>query len=360
MVSSWVAIPDLSNILPININKGTAISVSLVNIEKILFGIGAIKNVGFEAMSNIVENRKRNGKFVDIYDFAKRVPLKKVGKRPLEMSINSGAFVDFKSENTGILENLEELILYSAACHDEEESSQVNLFSNSIETIKKPEFKTMNAISRSLRAKEIYDVTGIYFISPFNYEAHFYESLGIKEFSTLSKTTSDFQSIMTAGFITDINLKTTNNGKQYFLVSLIDHRVKTFDVFIFPDRLTALTADIEVGTFVLLVIEKVKDQNGHSRVNVKSVRNLEKFIGDRKRKQYRFVISTKCKVSRISSLLKGALMNKTSNEGNVSITVQDEESQEKTNISLPYFYDISSEVIENIKAVEGVFEIQAV
>ena len=143
------------------------------------------------------------------------------------------------------------------------------------------------------------------------------------------------------------------------MVSLIDHRVKTFDVFIFPDRLTALTADIEVGTFVLLVIEKVKDQNGHSRVNVKSVRNLEKFIGDRKRKQYRFVISTKCKVSRISSLLKGALMNKTSNEGNVSITVQDEESQEKTNISLPYFYDISSEMIENIKAVEGVFEIQA-
>ena len=132
-----------------------------VSKEKILFGLGAIKNVGFEAMSKIVENRKKNGKFVDIYDFAKRVPLKKVGKRPLEMLINSGAFADFKSENTAILENLEELILYSAACHDEEESSQVNLFSNSIETIKKPKLKTMNAISRSLRAKEIYDVTGI-------------------------------------------------------------------------------------------------------------------------------------------------------------------------------------------------------
>ena len=133
-----------------------------------------------------------------------------------------------------------------------------------------------------------------------------------------------------------------------------------FDVFVFPDRLTAFTAELKVGTFVLLVIEKTKDQNGQSRINVKSVRNLEKFIGDRKRKQYRFVISTKCKVSRISSLLKSALMNETSDEGNVSITVQDEESQEKTNISLPYFYDISSEVIENIKAVEGVFEIQAV
>ena len=196
-------------------------------------------------------------------------------------------------------------------------------------------------------------------MSPFNYEASFYESLGIREFSTLSNTTSDFRSIMTAGFITDVTLKTTNNGKQYFLVSLIDHRVKTFDVFIFPDRLTALTVELEVGAFVLLVIEKTKDQNGHSRVNVKSVRNLEKFVNDRKRKQYHFVISNKCQISRISSLLKSALMNETSDEGNVSITVQDEESQEKTNISLPYVYDISSEVIENIKAVEGVFEIQA-
>ena len=217
----------------------------------------------------------------------------------------------------------------------------------------------MNSISHSLRSKEIYDVTGIYFMSPFNYEARFYESLGIREFSTLSNTTSDFQSIMTAGFITDVTLKTTNNGKQYFLVNLIDHTVKNFDVFIFPDRLTVLNAELEVGTFVLLVIEKIKDRSGYSRVNVKSVRNLEKFIRDRKHKQYHFVISNKCKVSRISSLLKSALMNETSDEGNVSITVQDEESQEKTNISLPYFYDISSEVIENIKAVEGVFEIQA-
>ena len=52
-------------------------------------------------------------------------------------------------------------------------------------------------------------------------------------------------------------------------------------------------------------------------------------------------------------------MKETPDEGNILITVKDQESQEKTNISLPYYYDISTEVIENIKAVEGVFEIQA-
>jgi len=330
-----------------------------VSKDKILFGLGAIKNVGFESISKIVENRKKNGKFVSIYDFAKRVALKKVGKRPMEMLISSGALADFKYENSAMLEKVEELILYSTACHDEEGSNQVNLFSNSIETINKPQFKPVNPLSPSLKSKEIYDVTGIHFISPFNYEPNFYESLGIKTFGTLLETTGDFQSIMTAGYITNLTSKTSNNGKQYFLVNLIDHRVKTFDVFIFPDRLTAFTTELVVGTFVLLVLEKFKDQNGYSRINVKSVRNLQKFIGDRKPKQYHFVISNNCSVSRISNLLKDAVMKETPSDGNVLITVKDEESQQKTNISLPCLYDISSEVIESIKSVEGVFEIQA-
>ena len=330
-----------------------------VSKEKIIFGLGAIKNVGFDSMSKIVENRKERGKFVDIFDFARRIPLKKIGKRPLEMLIASGAFADFKIESTSMLEQVEELILYSAACHDEEDSNQSNLFSNSIETITKPVFKTTSPLSKSKRSKEIYDVTGVYFISPFKYEPSFYKSLGIKEFNSFSEKNADFQSIMTAGFITNLASKTTNNGRQYFLVSLIDHTVKTYDVFIFPDKLSAFTAELEVGTFVLLVLEKTKDQNGYARINVKSVRNLEKFIGDKKHKQYHFFISTRCQVSTISNLLKEAEMKETSEEGNILITVKDEESQEKTNISLPYYYDISSEVIENIKAVEGVFEIQA-
>ena len=76
-----------------------------VSEDKIIFGLGAIKNVGFESMAKIVEDRKRNGKFVDIFDFARRVDLKKVGKRPLEMLISSGAFAVFNLGNTAMLES---------------------------------------------------------------------------------------------------------------------------------------------------------------------------------------------------------------------------------------------------------------
>ena len=138
------------------------------------------------------------------------------------MLIASGAFADFKIETTSMLEKVEELILYSATCHDEEGSNQSNLFSNSIETIKKPAFKTINPLSKSQRSKEIHDVTGVYFMSPFKYEASFYKSIGIKEYNSLLEKNADFQSIMTAGFITNLALKTTNNGRQYFLVATSD------------------------------------------------------------------------------------------------------------------------------------------
>ena len=44
---------------------------------KIYYGLGAIKNVGFEAISNIVREREKNGKFKSFLDFINRVESKK-------------------------------------------------------------------------------------------------------------------------------------------------------------------------------------------------------------------------------------------------------------------------------------------
>ena len=62
---------------------------------RILYALGALKNVGAEAMRLIVEARKTDAgekPFATLYDFARRVDLKRVGKRPLEMLARSGAF----------------------------------------------------------------------------------------------------------------------------------------------------------------------------------------------------------------------------------------------------------------------------
>ena len=55
-----------------------------------------LKNVGFEAISNIVKERERNGKFKSLQNFIERVDAKDVNKLQLEGLVKAGAFDEFK------------------------------------------------------------------------------------------------------------------------------------------------------------------------------------------------------------------------------------------------------------------------
>ncbi|MDN3399751.1 DNA polymerase III subunit alpha [Psychrobacter sp. APC 3426] len=61
----------------------------------IIYGLGAIKGVGEGAVESIVAARRREGPFKDLYDFCRRVDIKKVNKRTLEALVSAGCFDDF-------------------------------------------------------------------------------------------------------------------------------------------------------------------------------------------------------------------------------------------------------------------------
>lgn len=61
----------------------------------IIYGLGAIKGVGEGAVESIVSARRRDGPFIDLYDFCRRVDIKKVNKRTLEALVSAGCFDDF-------------------------------------------------------------------------------------------------------------------------------------------------------------------------------------------------------------------------------------------------------------------------
>ncbi|WP_350557955.1 DNA polymerase III subunit alpha [Psychrobacter sp. CAL346-MNA-CIBAN-0220] len=61
----------------------------------IIYGLGAIKGVGEGAVESIVEARRRDGPFTDLYDFCRRVDIKKINKRTLVALVSAGCFDDF-------------------------------------------------------------------------------------------------------------------------------------------------------------------------------------------------------------------------------------------------------------------------
>ncbi len=74
-------------IVPPCVNRSQA--TFSVHEGKVVYALGALKNVGVEAMKLITEARV-DKPFVNLFDVARRVDLKRVGKRPMEMLARSG------------------------------------------------------------------------------------------------------------------------------------------------------------------------------------------------------------------------------------------------------------------------------
>ncbi len=116
--------------------------------EDIRFGLGAIKGVGESAVEMIIDERKANGHFADIYDFVERNKLSAVNRKNMEGLAIAGAFDSFGKFNRRqyleIEDNepsfIEKLIKYGNKIQYERSTPQQNLFGEmSQESIKKPE-----------------------------------------------------------------------------------------------------------------------------------------------------------------------------------------------------------------------------
>ena len=74
--------------------------------KTVVYGLGAIKGVGESAIQSISDERKARGDFTDLFDFCKRVELKKVNKRTLEGLIMSGAMDVFGQNRATLMASL--------------------------------------------------------------------------------------------------------------------------------------------------------------------------------------------------------------------------------------------------------------
>ena len=92
----------------------------------IRFGLGAIKNVGQNPV-NLILNARADGPFTDLTDFAHRVDLRQVGRRPLECLIKVGSLDAFGSRQA-LLHRLDAIFAVSSSYFRAKEAGQFMLF----------------------------------------------------------------------------------------------------------------------------------------------------------------------------------------------------------------------------------------
>lgn len=113
-------------VLPPDINESRG--TFTVADENIRFGLGAVKNVGHNIVSDIIAERDKNGLFKSLINLLERIPSKDLNRKSIEALIKSGA-LDSLDERNKLLENIEIILGYHKESQAENAANQSSLFS---------------------------------------------------------------------------------------------------------------------------------------------------------------------------------------------------------------------------------------
>ena len=139
---------------------------------EIRFGLAAIKGMGDAAAQAIIEERKRNGPYKSIFDFAQRVSFSNVNRKAFESLALSGGFDSFgiRREQFFATNNkgevfLDTLVRYGQLYQQEKQQAQNSLFGSfddGVEIATPPIPKTDERWSDIERLNKERDLVGIY------------------------------------------------------------------------------------------------------------------------------------------------------------------------------------------------------
>ena len=92
--------------------------------------MGEIKNVGYKAISNVIQEREKKGKFKSISDFINRSNPKNINKLQLEGLVKAGAFDTVFINRKVLYENIPNIIQNSKNIYENKINNQTSLFSD--------------------------------------------------------------------------------------------------------------------------------------------------------------------------------------------------------------------------------------
>ncbi|MCC5986801.1 MAG: DNA polymerase III subunit alpha [Pararhodobacter sp.] len=221
----------------------------------LVYALGALKNVGVEAMKLIVAARG-DQPFADLFDFARRVDMRRIGKRPLEMLARAGAFDALDGNRKRVFEGLEMLIAWSAATHEQAASGQSSLFGAGGDDLPPPRLpKGADWLPMERLAGE-HQAVGFYLSGhPLDDYAR---ALRRKQVLTLDEVAARAEAgpvvARMAGSVATRKEKKSARGNRFAFVELSDP-TGLYEVTVFSDVLEAARAYLEPGSAVVLSVE---------------------------------------------------------------------------------------------------------
>ena len=232
---------------------------------KIRFGMQAISGMGEAAADAILQEREANGPFTDIFDFLKRIDLRTVNRKNIEVLVKAGAFdglgemhraqyfaKDPLNENSPTY--LEKLIRWAAHYQENKNSAQMSIF-DMCEDIQEedhppiPDVPDWTSIERCRYEKE---VIGIYIsghpLDDFKYEMKTFAQTKLSEFENLNNLAG--KEVRFGGIVTAAQRGVSQRtGNPYGSMTIEDYD-GSYEIRLFGDELMKYEAFFQPNIFV--------------------------------------------------------------------------------------------------------------
>ena len=245
---------------------------------KIYYGLGAIKNVGFEAISNIIKERDKNGKFQSINDFIQRVDTNDVNKLQLEGLTKAGVFDEFDTDRGKILNSIPKMIQQIKNVNEDKKNNQSSLFDIKQIIGRNFEFAPSVPWKQKELLNEEFKSLGFYLS---NHPLSEYENI-FKELKIISynrfKNINEKESLV-AGTIMSIIEKKSNKGTPYAIIKFSDQK-EEFELFLFAEMLTNNRDKLKESESFVLTLQKdsIANDTIRKRINIKKIISLDEMI----------------------------------------------------------------------------------
>jgi len=245
--------------------------------NKIFYGLGAIKNVGFAAISNIIKERKKNGKFSSLNDFVQRVDSRDVNKLQLEGLVKAGVFDQFDIDRCKILNSIPKIIQQIKNINEDKLNNQTNLFENSNEK-SNFDFMESNTWTKKELLFEEFKSLGFYISDhPLNEYKDIFTQLKIVSYKNFIE--SEANEALVAGTIMSIQEKKSAKGTPFGIIKFSDNNGE-FELFLFSEILISNRDKIRESESFILTLQKDRSNNEATqrRINVRKILSLDDMI----------------------------------------------------------------------------------
>ncbi|WP_170466827.1 DNA polymerase III subunit alpha [Ruegeria arenilitoris] len=335
----------------------------------LVYALGALKNVGVEAMNLVVEGRRTGGAqdemsdkpFVNLFDFARRVDLKKVGKRPLEMMARAGAFDQLDKNRRRVFESLEQLVQYSAAIHDQKNSNQVSLFGEAGDDLPEPRLSPTPDWLPAERLSEEFKAIGFYLSGhPLD---DYMPALKRKQVLTLDEVTEKARSgpliAKMAGVVAGRQERKSARGNRFAFAQLSDP-TGAYELTLFSETLEKSREFLETGAQVVLTAEATMEAD-QLKLLGRSVGPVDSVVAEAGATGLRIFVDQPQVLPTVAKVLEDAAgAAKSASKGPIHLCLLDPGLPGDVEMDLGQDFPINPQIKGAIKSLDGVMSVEEI